>query len=63
MVYRLLGRGVVGGDYHKMHMHTGYRMFHVVVQKLQLIIIKMELVHGLTNIPRFTEVDGIQGPG
>ena len=38
-------------------------MFHVLVEKLQLIIIKMELVHGLTNIQRFTEVDGIQGPG
>ena len=23
----------------------------------------MELVHGLTNIPRFTEVGGIQGLG
>ena len=28
MVYRLLGQGVVGGDYHKMHMHI-YRIQNV----------------------------------
>ena len=62
MVYRLLGWGVLSEAYHKMQTHTGYRMFHVQVQKLQLIVI-MELVCGLTNIPRFTEVDGIQSLG
>ena len=54
MVYRLLGWGVVGGAYHKIH--AGYRMFHVLVQNLHFI---MELVHGLTSIPTFSEVDEI----
>ena len=36
MVYRLLGRGVVGGAYHKIQ--DSYRLFHVLVQKLFLIL-------------------------
>ena len=34
-----------------------YRLVHVLIHKLHL----MELVHGLTNILRCSEVGGIQG--
>ena len=56
MVYRLLGWGVVVGAYHKIY--AGYKMFHVLVQNLHFIMV---LVHGLTNIPTFSEVGGIRG--
>ena len=53
MVYKLPGWGMVGGAYHKMQ-DTDCSWASA---KLHL---KMELVHRLTNIPRFSEVGGIQ---
>ena len=51
MVYRLLGWGVVGEAYHKIQdTYASTKM-----------MLKMELVHTLTNIPRYSEVGGIQG--
>ena len=61
MVYRLLGWGVVVEAYHKMYMHKGYSMCSCASAKITIDNYIMELVHGLTNIPRFTEVGGIQG--